>query len=81
MHDTSTQTAVEMYMLLFTFLFVYLVGLMFCFGFLFGWLVGFVLLFRAVPAAYGNSQDRGQIRAAAASLCQSHSNTRSEPYL
>ena len=34
----------------------------------------FVLLFfRVTPAAYGSSQARGQIRATAASLCQSHS--------
>ena len=30
------------------------------------------------PAAYGGSQGRGQIRAAAASLYDRHSNTRSE---
>ena len=37
--------------------------------------------FRAVPAAYGGSQARGRIGAIAASLLQSHSNTRSEPRL
>ena len=35
----------------------------------------------AAPAAYGRSQARGQIRAAAASLRHSHSNTGSEPRL
>ena len=39
------------------------------------------LLFRAAPAAYGGSQARGRIGAAAASLCHSHSNTGSEPHL
>ena len=41
----------------------------------------FFLLFRATPAAYRSSQDRGQIRAGAASLHHSHSNMRSEPCL
>ena len=35
------------------------------------------LLFRATCAAYGSSQVRGWIRGTAASLCHSHSNTRS----
>ena len=35
----------------------------------------------AAPAAYGGSQARGPIRAVAVSLCQSHSNARSEPRL
>ena len=35
----------------------------------------------ATSSAYGGSQARGPIRAAAASLCQSHSNTGSEPRL
>ena len=43
------------------------------------------LLFRAAPAAYGGSQATGYIRAAAAGLqhshSQSHSNARSEPRL
>ena len=39
------------------------------------------VLFRATPAAYGGSQARGLIRTTAASLCQSHSNTRSEARL
>ena len=39
------------------------------------------LLFRAEPEACGGSQARGQIRATAAGLCQSHSNARSEPPL
>jgi len=38
-------------------------------------------LFRAAPAAYGDSQARGSIRAAAAALCPSPSNARSEPHL
>ena len=38
-------------------------------------------LFRATPAAHGGSQARGRIRAAAAGLRQSHSNTRSKPSL
>ena len=36
---------------------------------------------RAAPAAYGSSQVRGQIGAAATSLHHSHSNARSEPSL
>ena len=35
----------------------------------------------AAPPAYGGSQARGQIRAAASSLRQSHSNTGSKPHL
>ena len=35
----------------------------------------------AIPAAYGSSQARGPIGAAAASLCHSHSNAESEPRL
>ena len=38
----------------------------------------FFCLFRAVPMAYGGSQVRGQIRAVAAGLHHSHSNTGSE---
>ena len=41
----------------------------------------FVLLFRAAPAAYGDSQARGLIRAAAAGLHHNHSNTGSKPHL
>ena len=41
----------------------------------------YFLLFRAVPAAYGGSQGRSQIRATAAGLCHSHSNSGSEPHL
>ena len=40
-----------------------------------------LMLFRAARMAYGSSQARGQIRAIAAGLCQSHSNARSEPCL
>ena len=36
-------------------------------------------LFRAIPAAYGESQARGLIRAVAAGLYHSHSIARSEP--
>ena len=40
-----------------------------------------VLLFQAVPAAYGGSQARGQIGAVAAGLCHSRGNAGSEPRL
>ena len=40
-----------------------------------------VCLFRAIPIAYGSSQARGQIRAAAASLNHSQSNSGLEPGL
>ena len=39
------------------------------------------LFFRAAPAAYGDSQARGLIRATAAGLHHSHSNARSKPCL
>ena len=39
------------------------------------------LLFRATTMAYGSSQARGRIGAAAASLRHNHSNARSEPGL
>ena len=58
----------------FSFLFFFLSPLL-SFSFL------FFLLFRAAPAAYGSSQTRGGIGAAAASLYHSHSNSRSEPRL
>jgi len=45
------------------------------------WVFKNCLLVRATPAAYGGSQARGQIRAAAAGLHHSHSNAGSEPYL
>ena len=41
----------------------------------------FGLLFRALPEAYGSSQARGWVGAAAAGLSHSHSNTRSESHL
>ena len=41
----------------------------------------FFFLFMATPMAYGSSQARGWIGAAAAGLCHSHSNARSEPRL
>ena len=47
-----------------------------CFIFIF-----YFLLLRATPVAQVSSQARGQIGAAAAGLCHSHSNTRSEPHL
>ena len=40
-----------------------------------------VLLFRATPEAYQSSRARGQIRAAAARLCHSHSNAGSQQCL
>ena len=40
-----------------------------------------ILSFRAAPVAYGSSQARGPVRAAAASLRQSHSNSGYEPRL
>ena len=52
--------------------------------FLENWIFYFVLFFvffRAAPAAYGSSQARGIIRATAAGLCHSHSNSGSEPCL
>ena len=47
----------------------------FCFCFL------FFCFSRGALMAYGGSQSRGQIRAVAASLCHSHSNTGLEPLL
>ena len=41
----------------------------------------YLLLFRYAPTAYGSSQARGQIGAAATSLHHSHSNSGSEPCL
>ena len=41
----------------------------------------FFCLFRATPAAYGDSQARGQIGAVAAGLHHSHSNAGSDPPL
>ena len=56
--------------------------LFFVFVFLFVCLFVFLNgLFRAAPAAYGNSQARGQIGAMAASVHHSPSNTGSEPRL
>ena len=51
---------------------------LFIFIFYFLWLFA---ISWAAPAAYGGSQARGQIGAAAAGLHQSHSNTGSEPHL
>ena len=41
----------------------------------------FFVPLRAAPAAYGCCQAMGLIGAEASSLCQSHSNARSEPHL
>ena len=41
----------------------------------------FFLIFRAAPMTYGSSQARILIRAVAAHLWHSHSNTRSQPHL
>ena len=41
----------------------------------------FLYCFWAIPAAYGGSQARGQIRAVAAGLYHSHSNARSKLHL
>ena len=48
---------------------------------LFIYLKKIFFILRAAPVAHGNSQPRGQIRATAAGLCHSHSNTGSEPPL
>ena len=48
-------------------------------GFLILFIYLFILLFRVAPEAYGDSQARGPVRAAAAGLCLSHSNTGSKP--
>ena len=50
----------------------------FCFCFLVFFFFFFGLS-RAIPAAHGGSRARGQIRAVAAGLHQSHSNARSKP--
>ena len=44
-------------------------------------LKNFFLLFRVTLVAYGSFQARGQIRAAAAGLCHSHSNAGFKPHL
>ena len=41
----------------------------------------FFCLFRATPFAYGGSQARGRTGTVATGLCQSHSNSGSEPHL
>ena len=41
----------------------------------------FFFHFRSTPVAYGSSQARGQIKAAAANLPHSHHNARSKPHL
>ena len=41
----------------------------------------FFVFSRAAPVAYGGSQARGLIEAVAACLCESHSNSESEPRL
>ena len=47
-----------------------------CILFLLKNIIYFILLFRAIPVAYGSFQARGQIGAAAAGLRYSHSNAR-----
>ena len=42
---------------------------------------GFCFFLRAKPTTYGSSQARGHIGAAAAGLCHSRGNTRSDPRL
>ena len=49
--------------------------------FVLGFFVCLFGFFRAIPAAYGGFQARGQIGAAAASLGHGHSNTISELHL
>ena len=44
------------------------------------WLSLYFFLFGVSPISYGGSQARGQIRAAAANICHSHSNASSEPH-
>ena len=58
----------------------YLLAMVF-FVCLFCFVFGLFAFSRAAPTAYGGSQARDRIGAVAAGLCQSHSNTRSEPYL
>ena len=50
-------------------------------NFYFIYLFCLFVLFKAASAAYGGSQAKGRMGAAAAGLHQSHSNTGSEPYL
>ena len=57
------------------------------FLFLFSFFLSFFFFFvflpflGPLPEAYGGSQARGLTEAVATSLCQSHSNARSEPHL
>ena len=51
------------------------------YGWVFFFFFGLFAISWADPMAYGGSQTRGQIRAVAASLCQSHSSVGSEPRL
>ena len=48
---------------------------------IFFYFLSFFAISWAASAAYGDSQDRGQIGAVATGLCQSHSNAGSEPRL
>ena len=50
----------------------------FCVCVVFCFVLFYFLLFRATPTAYGSSQAKDRIGAAAAGLCHSHSNMRSE---
>ena len=53
----------------------------YCQFFFLSFFLSFFFIFRAPLMAYGGLQARGQIGAAAASLCQSYSNTRFELHL
>ena len=80
------------YMCLYTFIFMYFIRLYIKYCIYYVLYLIYILktiythtdiyyLFRAVPTEYGDSQVRGQIEPVAASLCHSHSNTRSELHL
>ena len=58
-----------------------LVNLFILFQFHFSVFSSFIFLFMATSVAHGSSSSRGQIRAAATSLCPSHCNIRSQPHL
>ena len=62
----------------FTMLSQFLLGFRFMSTYIFKNFTFLLIFFRTTPTAYGISQARGQIGAAAASLHHSHSNTKSE---
>ena len=72
-----TFTLFSHFMILYSFNFVIFIYFYFLFYFFFV----FLPFLGPLPAAYGGSQARGRIGAIAAGLCQSHSNTGSEPPL